>query len=128
MMTLRFKNNRLRINLGLGIVWIALGIFSLLTKDSVTWTDFGYLAVGILYIGLYIYEMSNQYLTIDNDTIKRNGLFGKKINLKDIHRIKKLYGHYTLITKTQELKINIEWMDKESKIELEHILNQLELQ
>lgn len=127
-MTLRFKNNRLRINLGLGIVWIALGIFSLLTKDSVTWTDFGYLAVGILYIGLYIYEMSNQYLTIDNDTIKRNGLFGKKINLKDIHRIKKLYGHYTLITKTQELKINIEWMDKESKIELEHILNQLELQ
>ncbi len=127
-MTLKFKNNRLRINLGLGIVWIALGIFSLLTKDSVTWTDFGYLAVGILYIGLYIYEMSNQYLTIDNDTIKRNGLFGKKINLKDIHRIKKLYGHYTLITKTQELKINIEWMDKESKIELERILNQLELQ
>ncbi len=127
-MTLKFKNNRLRINLGLGIVWIALGIFSLLTKDSVTWTDFGYLAVGILYIGLYIYEMSNQYLTIDNETIKRNGLFGKKINLKDIHRIKKLYGHYTLITKTQELKINIEWMDKESKIELERILNQLELQ
>lgn len=127
-MTLKFKNNRLRINLGLGIVWIALGIFSLLTKDSVTWTDFGYLAVGILYIGLYSYEMSNQYLTIDNETIKRNGLFVKKINLKDIHRIKKLYGHYTLITKTQELKINIEWMDKESKIELERILNQLELQ
>ncbi len=127
-MILKFKNKRLRINLGFGIFWIILGVFSLLTKDSVIWTDFGYLVIGILYIGLYLYEMTNQYMTIDNETIKQNGLFGKTINLKDIHRIKKLYGHYTLITKTQELKINTELIDEESKIELEHILNHLELQ
>ncbi len=47
--------------------------------------------------------------------------------IKNIHRIKRVYGQYTLITSTQELKINTELIDDNSKIELERILNQLKL-
>ncbi|WP_430812987.1 MULTISPECIES: hypothetical protein [unclassified Carboxylicivirga] len=126
-MRIKFKNSRLYINLGFGIFWICLGMFSLLAKDKIIWSDYGYLIVGILYIGLYLYERTNQYLTIDKDIIKRNGLFGKNINIKNIHRIKKVYGQYTLITSNQEFKINTELIDDNSKIELERILNQLEL-
>ncbi len=126
-MRIKYKNNRLYANLGLGIIWICLGVFSLLAEDKIRWTGYGYLIVGVLYIGLYLYERTNQYLTIDNEIIKRNGLFGKKINIKNIHQIKKLYGQYTLITNNQELKINTELIDDDSRIELERILKQLEL-
>ena len=128
-MKIKFKKKRLITNLVLGIVWIILGTLSIVTDDKIRWTDYGYLVIGILYVGHYLYDLTNQYLTIENGTIRKNGLygFGKKLNLNEINWIKKFAGDYTLKTEQRELKINTELIDKVSLTELNKILAELNL-
>jgi len=128
-MKIKFKKKRLYINLILGLVWLALGILNLTEDDKIRWTDYGYLVAGILYIGHYLYDLTNQYLTIESGTIRKNGLygFGKRINLNEINWIKKFAGDYTLKTEERELKINTELIDKDSLTELNKILGELNL-
>ncbi len=128
-MKIRFKKKRLRVNLILGIVWIGLGTLSIVTDDEIRWTDYGYLVIGMLYIGHYLYDLTNQYLTIENGTIRKNGLYGlgKKLNLDEINWIKKFGEDYTLKTKKKDLKINTELIDKDSLNELNKILAGLKL-
>ncbi|EAR14024.1 hypothetical protein PI23P_05982 [Polaribacter irgensii 23-P] len=128
-MKIKFKKKRLYVNLILGFVWIGLGIFSLLEDESLRWTDYGYLLAGFLYLGHYLYDLNNQYLTIENGTIRKNALYGfrKKIELNDINSIKKFAGDYTLKTETKELKINTELIDEKSLVELNRILAELNL-
>ncbi len=59
-MKIRFKKKRRYINLILGLVWTGLGVFSLVEDESLRWTDYGYLIVGILYLGHYLYNLNNQ--------------------------------------------------------------------
>ncbi len=127
-MKIRFKKKRLYFYLMLGLFWTTIGIFNLIEDDNVRWTDYGYLFVGILYVGNYLYCVINQYLTIENGTIKKNSIFGKEINLNDITWIKKFAGDYTLKTEKQELKINTELIEKKSLAELNIILEKLNLQ
>ena len=128
-MKIKLKKKRLITNLIFGIFWIVLGIFCLLEDDNLRWSDYGYLIIGILYVGHYLYDLKNQYLTIENGTIRKNGLYGfrKKINLNEINLIKKFAGDYTLKTKEKELKINTGLIDKDSLIELNKILTELNL-
>ncbi len=128
-MKIKFKKSRQRANLILGIVWIILGVLSIVTDDEIRWTDYGYLVIGVLYLGLYLYNLTNQYLTIENGTIQKNGLYGfrKKISLNKINWIKKFAGDYTVKTEQEELKINTELIDKDSLTELNKILAELNL-
>jgi hypothetical protein len=128
-MKIRFKKKRLYINLILGLVWTGLGVFSLLEDESLRWTDHGYLVVGILYLGHYLYDLNNQYLTIENGSIRKNILYGfrKKINLNEIYRIEKYAGDYILRTLTKELKINTELIEGKSLVEFNKILKKLNL-
>lgn len=128
-MKIKFKKKRLYINLILGIVWIGLGISKLLVDGSFRWFDYGYLVLGFLYTAHFLYDLRNQYLTIENGTIRKNGLygFGKKINLNDIIWIKKFAGDYTLKTETKEFKINTTLIEEESLVQLNEILENLNL-
>ena len=128
-MKIKFKRKRLIVNLFLGILWIVLGILNILTDDKIRWNDYGYLVIGILYIGHYLYDLKNQYLIIENGTIRQNGLYGfrKKLNVDEINWIKKFAGDYTLKTEQKELKINTELIDKDSLSELNKILAELNL-
>ena len=129
-MKIRLKKKRLYINLLLGLIWTGLGIFNLLEDDNIKWIDYGYLVAGILYIGHYFYDLTNQYLIIENGTIRKNVLYGfrKKINLNEIKLIKKFAGDYTLKTETKELKINTELIEEKSLTELNTILEKLNLE
>lgn len=93
-MKIRFKKKRLYTNLIFGIFWLVLGILGLVASDEIPRAYYGSLVVGVLYIGHYIYDLTNQYLTIENGTIRKNGLygFGKSINLNEITWIKKFDG------------------------------------
>jgi hypothetical protein len=128
-MKIRFKKKRLYINLILGLVWTGLGVFSLLEDESLSWTDYGYLVIGILYLGHYLYDLNNQYLKIENGSIRKNILygFGKKINLNEINRIEKYAGDYILRTLTKELKINTEFIKEKSLAEFNEILKKINL-
>ena len=128
-MKIRFKKKRLYINLILGLVWIGLGVFSLFEDENLRWTDYGSLLVGILYLGHYLYDLNNQYLTIKNGSIRKNVLygFGKKINVNEINRIEKYAGDYILRTVEKELKINTELIEEKSLVEFNEILKKLNL-
>ena len=128
-MKIRFKKKRLYINLILGLVWTGLGVFSLVEDESLRWTDYGYLIVGILYLGHYLYDLNNQYLTIANGSIRKNVLygFGKKINVNEINRIEKYAGDYIIRTLEKELKINTGLIEEKSFEEFNEILKKLNL-
>ena len=128
-MKIRFKKKRLYINLILGLVWTGLGVFSLLEDESLRWTDYGYLLAGILYIGHYLYDLNNQYLTIENGSIRKNVLygFGNKINVNEINRIEKYAGDYIIRTLEKELKINTGLIEEKSLEEFNEILKKLNL-
>ena len=126
-MKIKYKKKRNYINLALGLFWILLGVISFIQDDSIRWTDYGYLLAGTLYIGQFLWDITNQYLTVENGIIKKNTPFGKKINLNEINWIKKFAGDYTLKTETEELKINTELIEEKSLTELNTVLGKLNL-
>jgi len=126
-MKIRFKKKRLYLNLMMGLFWSFFGVTSLLEEMPIRWFDCVYLILGILYLSHYVYDLTNQYLIIENGTIRKNILygFGKKINLSEIHWMKEYGGDYILKTDTQELNIRSRFIEKESLTELHKILKKL---
>ncbi|WP_372756705.1 hypothetical protein [Mariniflexile sp.] len=128
-MKIRFKKNRLYAFLVGGLIFIGLGLFMIVDEDDLKWSKFGYLILGLFYLGQYLFDLKNQYLTIENGIIKKNGPFGfgKKIHLKDIKWIKKYAGDYTLITESKKLKINTMLIEEKSLEALNRTLKELNL-
>lgn len=128
-MKIHFKPKRLRANLIIGSIWVAFGVFSLEANDPVRWTDYGYIAIGLLYLGHYAHDRYLHYLTIENGTIRKNGLYGLggAIRLQDVVWIKKFTGDLTLKTETRDLKIDTDLIDPESLVALNKVLGALDL-
>ncbi len=126
-MKIRFTKKRLKHSLIFGIVWLALGTTAVIfNSDNVF--NYGYLVIGILYFGTYLFENNKQYLTIENGIISKNHLIPKKVNLNEIKRIKKFAGDYILKTDSTELRINTELIEKKSLTELDTVLENLNLE
>ncbi|UOX32707.1 hypothetical protein LXD69_11710 [Flavobacterium sediminilitoris] len=126
-MNIRFKKKRFRNYLIFGILWLVLGtIVIIFNSDNIF--NYGYLVIGILYIGTYFFENKKQYLTIENGIISKNHLIPKKINLNKIKRIKKFAGEYILKTDETELTINTELIEEKSLAELNTVLENLNLE
>ena len=126
-MKVKYKKKHLNTNLFIGIAWAIFGVSTLFFVDNTSWTRYGYVVVSILYLGQYFYEYQNQYLTIQNGTIRKNSWFGKKMELNKITWIKKFAGDYILKTEKQELTINTKIVDEKSLPELNRILRELNL-
>ena len=126
-MKIGYKKKRQNLNLFFGIAWGIFGTLTLFIEGKMRWTDYGYIVLSILYLGRYLYERANQYLTIENGTIRKNSWFGKKLALNEITWIKKFAGDYILKTDQQELTVNTDLIDEKSMTELNRILGNLEL-
>ena len=63
-----------------------------------------YNPMGLIIISTYI--KVKYYLTIENNLIKQNYIFGKKIDLSEIKSIKHFAGEYILRTDTRKMRIN----------------------
>ncbi|WP_397446238.1 hypothetical protein [Polaribacter sp. R77954] len=126
-MKIIYKKKVIYANLMFGIVWDGLGIFKVLEGNNLSWSGYLYLVIGLLFIGNYLYCLKNQYLTIENGTIRKNVLYGfvKKVNLKEIKLIKKFASDYILKTETKQLKIHTEAIEEKSLSELNRILTEL---
>ena len=125
-MKIHYKKKRLKNAVVFGGIWLILGTLALIfNPDNIF--SYGYLFMGFLYFGTYIFENRIQYLTIENGTISRNSLISKKINLTDIIRIKKFAGDYILKTDNTEFRINTQIIEKESLIALDTELQKLNL-
>ncbi len=128
-MNIKFKKKRLFINLLLGIVWLGLGFSNIISDEDVRWSNYLYFLAGVLYTIHFLYDYFKQYLTIEDGTIIKNKLYGwkNKINLDEITSIKAFAGDYTLISATNEFKINSALIDPESLIDLTTILSKIDL-
>ncbi|MGV8815296.1 MAG: hypothetical protein ACOH2D_14425 [Gelidibacter sp.] len=125
-MKIRYPKKRLKVNLILGIVWLVFGILAF-TFDGTNLFNLGYLAFGLIYLGLYLFENSKQYLTIENGVITKNTLHPKSIKLNEINHINDFAGDYVLKTEHEELSINKSYIEKNSLLALETILEGLNL-
>ena len=115
-------------NLILGLIcliWFFVGVFG---KEEPNWTDYGWIFISLMYLGLYFYQKNYKYLTIENGIINVNGPFGKKLNLTEIKRIKKFAGDYILKTDKNELTINTQIIDTKSLTELNTELEKLNVE
>ena len=126
-MKIRFKKKRLKYYLIFGILWLVLGTTAVIFNTE-NFFNYGYLLMGILYVGTYLFENKKQYLTIENGIISKNHLIPKKINLNEIKRIKKFAGDYILKTDSTELRINTELIEENSLAELNTVLEKLNLE
>jgi len=127
-MKIEHKKKHLNVNLILGLVWLIWFFVGVFGKEEPNWTDYGWIVIPILYLGLYFYQNNYKYLTIENGIINVNGPFGKKLNLSEIKRIKKFAGDYILKTDKNELTINTQIIDPNSLAELNTELEKLNVE
>ena len=128
-MKIRLKKSRFYSNIIPGVIWIALGIITLLEDENLRWLDYGYLVIGFLYIGYFLFDLTNQYLIIENGIIRKNILygFGKEIRLDEINSIEKVAGDYRLSAGATKMKIKADLIEENSRVELKRILDELNL-
>ena len=127
-MKIGYKKKHLNVNLILGLVWLVWFFVGVFGKVEPNWTDYGWIIISIMYLGLYFYQKNYKYLTIKNGIINVNGPFGKKLNLSEIKRIKKFAGDYILKTDRKELTINTQIIDPNSLAELNAELEKLDVE
>ncbi|MBI6120236.1 hypothetical protein [Salegentibacter maritimus] len=125
-MKIKFTRKRLKHYLIFGIIWLALGTTAFyFNPDNIF--NYGYLIIGVLYFGTFLFENTKQYLTIENGTLTKHHLIPKKINLEEVKRIKKFAGDLTLISDSTHLKINTELIEEKSLAKLNYLLENLDI-
>ncbi|WP_417238243.1 hypothetical protein [Bizionia sp.] len=107
--------------------WIVSATVSIWESDKIYWLSYVTMLIGVIYIGISLWEFNNQYLTLTPNIIKENSLFGKKILLKDIIEVKKVFGDYILKTDQKELSINMSLVHDDSKAELNAFINSIKI-
>lgn len=122
-MKILYSKKKRKYDLFQGIFWILLFIVGVLFSDRKNIFFYLNLIMGLIHI--YLYLKVKYYLSIENNEIKQNYIFGKKINLSEIISIKHFAGEYILRTDTRKMTINISWVDESSLIDLKGELKKL---
>ena len=127
-MRIKYKPKHLNINLIFGLFWLIWFFIGVFGKEEPNWTDYGWIVISLMYLGMYFYQKNYNYLTIENGFIKQNWPFGKKMNLNEIKRIRHFAGEYILKSELKKMKINIQLINEESLLELKTELKKLDVE
>ena len=127
-MKIGYKKRHLNINLIVGLIWLVWFFIGVFVKEEPNWTDYGWIVISLMYLGMYFYQKNYNYLTIENGFIKQNWPFGKKMNLNEIKRIRHFAGEYILKSELKKMKINIQLINEESLLELKTELKKLDVE
>ncbi len=125
-MKILYSKKKRKYDLFQGIFWILLFIVGVLFSDRKNVFFYLNLIMGLIHI--YLYLKVKYYLSIENNEIKQNYIFGKKINLSEIKSIKHFAGEYILKTNTRKMKIDISSIENNSLLELRDELKKLDVQ
>ena len=125
-MKILYSKKRRKYDLFQGLFWILIGILSVIFSEKNNLLFYLYTPMGFIY--LYLYIKVKYYLTIENNIIKQNYIFGKKIDLSEIISIEHYAGEYILRTKKRKLKITIDLIEKSSLVDLKGELKKLDAQ
>ena len=122
-MKILYSKKRRKYELFQGLFWILLFVLGLLS-DRKNVFFYLYLIMGLIHI--YLYLKVKYYLSIENNLIKQNYIFGKKIDLSEIKSIKHFAGEYILRTDTRKMRIDIGSIEKSSLLDLKGELKKLD--
>lgn len=125
-MKILYSKKKRKYDLFQGIFWILLFIVGVRFSDRKNIFFYLNLIMGLIHI--YLYLKVKYYLSIENNEIKQNYIFGKKINLSEIKSIKHFAGEYILRTDTRKMKIDISSIEKSSLLDLKGELKKLDTQ
>ena len=125
-MKILYSKKRRKYELFQGLFWILIGILGVFFSEKNNILFYLYTPMGFIYLYLYIKVI--YYLTIENNIIKQNYIFGKKIDLSEIISIEHYAGEYILRTKKRKLKITIDLIEKSSLVDLKGELKKLDAQ
>ena len=121
-MTIAYKKKYLNLNLIYALLF-TVTLFTVALNNEENWK----LIIGILvpasFISKYFYQKQKKYLTIEDDKIKVNNIFGREINLNEILTIEKYAGDYILKTGIKKLKIDTTIIEL---VELSNLNSELE--
>jgi hypothetical protein len=124
------KINFTKKHLNLHIVYTVIGSLSVLPvlfTDADPWMLVVAILTPIGGILGSIYQKTYQYITIENGSIRKNGLFQKEVQLSAIKTIEKYAESYILKTDTQKLRIDTSIIAADSLMELNATLEKLML-
>ncbi|OZV67533.1 hypothetical protein [Winogradskyella aurantia] len=125
-MKIYYKLKLQRLNLILGIVWLLNGIIQVTVFNSNRWLNYFWFLLALIYFALYFQQRRGKYLSIENDLIKENWLFGKSIQLSKVKTITHLSGEYILKSDDKEFRIKIPLIQNDSLLILHDKLKQLD--
>ena len=125
-MKILYSKKRRKYDLFYIIFCLLIGMLSLFLSETNHMFIYLYMPLGL--ISLYRYIKVKYYLTIENNIIKQNYIFGKKIDLSEIISIEHYAGEYILRTKKRKLKITIDLIEKSSLVDLKGELKKLDAQ
>ena len=125
-MKILYSKKRRKYELIQGIFWILLFILGVLFSDRKNVFFYLYLIMGLIH--LYLHLKVKYYLSIENNIIKQNYIFGKKMDLSEIKSIKHFAGEYILRTDKRKMRIDIGSIEKSSLAELRDELKKLDVQ
>jgi len=126
-MIIKYSEEKLKLNYRIGKYFIILGailiiVFNLSFKYFNSFqfdtTGLGLISAGFLSLTIYYYQKKKQYLSIENGILKKNTLFPKSINLRDVIVFKRSAGDYILKTKEKRVTIDTQLIDSDSLVEL----------
>ena len=126
-MKIAYKKRHLNVNLIFGLFWLVLFAVSVYVNAELSWTDYSWLVIALMDLGLHLYQKIYGYLTLENGLIKVNQPFGKQLKLTEIKRIKKFAGDYILKTDQKELTINTQIIAPSSLVKLDEELKKLQV-
>lgn len=127
-MRVRYEKKQVNLNLYLGLFWLLNGIVKSVIDKNVDFFDCFWFLISGIYLCIFFYQKKEKYLTLENETIKQNWPFGKKIKLREIKAIKHFAGEFILKSELKKMKINISLIESESLFELKTELNKLDVE
>ena len=125
-MKILYSKKKRKYDLFQGIFWILLFAIGVLFSDRKNVFFYLYLIMGLIHI--YLHLKVKYYLSIENNIIKQNYIFGKKMELSEIKSIKHFAGEYILRTDTRKMRIDIGSIDQSSLLDLKGELKKLDVQ
>ena len=126
-MKIKYCKSLIRNNYGYGLTMIGLGIFAVYINSS---SIFSYLwiFIGLLQAGTSYYRQTYQYLTISEDKLIRHSIIPKSVAVADIKRVRKYMNSYKIETHNQSLRIEKDFIDRESLKTLHLFLDRIQPQ
>ncbi|WP_029035965.1 hypothetical protein [Salinimicrobium xinjiangense] len=126
-MVIRYSNKHLIADFTVGSLYLLAGILGIIFGSDI----FKYLftALGILYLGSSFYKLKFQCLRIENQVLTYFVPGRKKrIDLRQITRIKKITDEITFLTPHKELNISTKLINKEDFPAFKEFLASLDLE